>query len=119
MDEQLREYLDNDLGMKGAEETTIKQGEVWDLFRFTQEVAKLAAEHLEDTAIMFAAQAVNDDDPDEHGHVACVIGGATHNHRCFGDMLMALGGKLFQANYNTSPSHRQIVTRERDEDDDA
>lgn len=119
MDDQLKDYLDNTLGMKDAPQTKIKQGEIWDIFRFTKEVAKLAAEHLESTAIMFAAQVVDDEDPDGHGHVACVIGGATPSHRCFGDMLMAMGGKLFQANFALEPASKEIVTREYEEDENA
>lgn len=115
MDEELKQMLDAFGAKEGDPNENVAEGEEWDIFRFTQEVARLAAEHLRETAIVFAATRIDDDDPDHMGQMSMTVGGATPNHRCFGDMVSAIGGKIFNANYGTAAARRVTVTREHDD----
>lgn len=101
--------------------TDVCEGEIWDVLKLTHEVAKLCAEHAGDAAIVFAATPINTDDDTEQAHVAAVFGGAQPSHRCYGDMIMALNGKLFQANFQSKAAGMMVVHRDREgrEHDDA
>ena len=120
MDEQIQRLMDSmGIDTTKTEEQNVKQSDdVWDVYRLTQEVAKMCAEHGKDCACIFAATP-NEDEGDGPSHVALMIGGAHPGHRAFGDMIMAVGGKLFSANFDSKHVGQMIVHRERDEDDDA
>ena len=120
MDDEIQRLMDT-LGIPpGTQEKSVKSSdEQWDVYRLTQEVAKLCAEHSKDCACIFAATPIDDEEGDGPEHVACMVGGAHPVHRAFGDMLMAVGGKLFNSNFNQKSAGQMVVLRERDEDDDA
>lgn len=121
MDEHIKNLMDS-LGIDPdtTEEQNVKSSdEQWDVFRLTKEVANMCAAHSDGCACIFAATPVDDEEGDSPNHVALMIGGAPPDSRAFGDMIMAIGGKLFNATYDQKHTAQMIVHRERNNDCEA
>ena len=89
--------------------------EPWDIYRLAQEVAELCAKHAAPhTACVFAAASPYEEDRARY-HVAAMIGGETADSPAFGDILIVLGGKIFQSNY-MEPVAQTAVHRNRAEE---